>query len=332
MFYQEDGKAGKWQKINPELEIKLPKSHSSYFFPNGNRYAELEVLDSFPNRIIKYFDKTNDNLTRTSIYKSDSLINEVFENGYYRQYHSNLGYIKSEGPIKNRMFQGKWKFYRKDGETIKQIVEYANDTLHGIREDYWENGNLKSKTYNKKGKLNGESLHYFETGELKETNFLLNNEFHGKLKRYYKNGNIDFERNYWKGKRKDTCKTFFENGNIERLQIYDLDTLTMKVKGKEYVYFETGQLKLKVDDVTDYSKTGKLTVYNKNGVVIERSEKKNNKHHGEFVTYHDSGIKKLEGKIYNGYFDGKLNYYDTDGKITKTVNYDNGTALDSIMY
>ncbi|WP_231892006.1 hypothetical protein, partial [Tenacibaculum ovolyticum] len=42
VFYQEEGKTGKWLKIKPNLEIKLPKSHSTYFFPNGNRYAELE--------------------------------------------------------------------------------------------------------------------------------------------------------------------------------------------------------------------------------------------------------------------------------------------------
>ncbi|MCG8763557.1 hypothetical protein G1K46_12605 [Tenacibaculum finnmarkense] len=330
VFYQEDGKAGKWQKIKPELEIELPKSHSTYFFPNGNRYAELKVIDSFPNRILKFFNKEN-KLIRTVKYQSDSIVSKVFENGNYKGYHSNLGLLQSEGLFENNMYHGKWKFYHEDGKTVKQIVEYVNDTLHGIREDYWENGKLKSKAFNIKGELDGESINYYKTGELEEVSFFKNNQFHRTLKHYFKNGNIEFERNYWNGKRKDTCITYFENGDIERFQIYDLDTLTMKVKGKEYVYFDTGELKLEVDFI-GYSKTGKLVVYNKNGVVVERSEKRNNKHQGAFTTYYDSGLKKLEGKFYDGYFDGKLNYYDTKGKITKTVNYDNGTALDSIMY
>jgi antitoxin component YwqK of YwqJK toxin-antitoxin module len=330
VFYQENEKAGEWLKINPELEIKPPKSHSTYFFPNGSRYVELEIIDSFPNRIIKFFNK-EDKLIRTTKYKSDSIVNTIYENGYYKGYHSNIGLLQSEGLIENHMFQGKWKFYRKDGETIKQIVEYINDTLHGIRKDYWENGNLKSTATNIKGKQNGETFHYFETGELEETNFLKNSELHGPMKHFFKNGKIEYVRKYWNGKRKDTCITYYENGKTKRLQINNLDTLAMKVSGKEYVYYESGELKAVVD-FKDYTANGNLIIYSKKGVIIESSEKRNNKHQGAFITYYDSGIKQLEGKINNGYYNGKLNYFDKKGKRIKTVNYDAGTALDSIMY
>ena len=329
VFYQEEGKVGEWKKINPELEIKLPKSFSTYFFPNGNKYAELKVIDSFPNRIIKYFNK-EDKLIRTVKFKSDSIVSKVFENGHYKGYHSNLGLQQSEGFFEKNMYQGKWKFYHKDGVTIKQIVEYVNDTLHGIREDYWENGNLKSKATNIKGKQNGESFHYFETGELEETNYLKNGELHGPMKYYYKSGIVESDRNYWNDKRIDTCKSFFENGNIKRLQINNLDKSTMKATGKEFVYYESGELKAVVDFV-DYTANGNLIIYNKNGVVIERSNKKNNKHQGAFITYYDNGNKQLEGNANNGFYDGKLSYYDNKGKLIKTVNFDNGTAIDSIM-
>ena len=52
---------------NPDLDIERPKSLSTYFFPNGSRYAELEVIDSFHNRVIKYFNK-KDELKRTIKY------------------------------------------------------------------------------------------------------------------------------------------------------------------------------------------------------------------------------------------------------------------------
>ncbi|WP_283637029.1 toxin-antitoxin system YwqK family antitoxin [Aquaticitalea lipolytica] len=330
VFYQENGKAGKWQKINPELEIKLPKSNSTYFFPNGNRYAELIVVDSFPNRIIKYFNK-EDKLNRTTIYKSDTVFNTIYEDGYYKGYHSNIGLLQSEGFIENNMNQGKWIFYREDGETIKQIVEYVNDTLNGVREDYWENGNLQSKLNYVQGKQNGEAFHYYESGELEEENHLKNGELHGAMKYYYKSGIVESDRNYWNGERIDTCKSFFENGHIKRLQINNLDTLTMKSSGKEFVYYESGELKAVVDFI-DLEANGNLTIYNKKGVVIERSVKKNNKHQGLFTIYYDSGIKQLEGNANDGLYDGKLSYYDKNGKLTKIVNYDNGTALDSIMH
>ena len=228
------------------------------------------------------------------------------------------------------MYEGKWKFYHKDGETIKQILEYVNDTLNGIREDYWGNGNLKSTVNIVKGKQIGESLHYYENGNLEEKNVLKNGILHGSMIQYYKNGNVESERKYWNGELIDSSKTFFENGKIERLQKNNLDTLTMKSSGKVYVYYESGELKA-IGDFIDNETNGSLIIYNKKGVVIERSEKRNNKHQGIFITYYDSGIKQLEGKANDGFYDGKLNYYNKNGKLIKTVNYDNGTALDSIM-
>jgi len=330
VFYQENGKAGEWLKINPELEINLPKSHSTYFFPNGNRFAELKVIDSFPNRILKYFNK-EDKLIRIVKYESDSIVSKVFENGYYKGYHSNLGLLQSEGLIENHMYQGKWKFYRKDGKTIKQIVEYINDTLHGIREDYWENGNLKSKVINVKGKLNGNTFHYYKNGQLEESNSLKEDEFHGIMKHYYENGKLEYIRKYWKGHRIDTSKSFFKNGNINRLSAIEFDTITLTAKGREYKYFESGELNFEADFI-DFIANGELIIYNEKGIIIEHSHKLNNKHHGEFIRYYDSGIKYLEGSLNNGFFHGKVKTFNEKGKLIKTVVYSNGTALDSIMY
>lgn len=328
VFYQEDGKTGKWQKINPELEIKLPKSHSTYFFPNGNRYAELKVIDSFPNRLLKFFNK-EDKLIRTIKFKSDSVVSKVFENGNYIGYHSNLGLIQSEGLFENNLYQGKWKFYHEDGETIKQIVEYVNDTLHGIREDYWENGNLKSKTFNIKGKLNGKSIHYYKSGKTKETNSLINNKFHGVLKHYFKNGNIEYTRNYWNGELIDTCKTYFENGQLKLLQFFDLDTISMKKSGTQINYYPSGKMEAKIAYNNNASS---LKRYYESGELEETSTKINNKHHGKLTVYHKNGNKKIEGIASNGYFNGAFNFFDKSGKLEKTVNYDLGKPLDSIMH
>jgi len=111
VFYQENGKAGEWLKIDPELEIKLPKSFSTYFFPNGNRYVELRVIDSFPNRIVKFFNK-QDKLTRTTKFKSDTAFSTIYEDGFYKEYHSNLGLLNSQGLFKNNLYLYRWQRQR----------------------------------------------------------------------------------------------------------------------------------------------------------------------------------------------------------------------------
>lgn len=327
VFYQEEGKVGEWQKINPELEIKLPKSHSTYFFPNGNRYAELKVIDSFPNRIIKYFNK-EDKLIRTTTYKQDSVFNTIYEDGYYKGFHSNLGFLKSEGKIENGMSQGEWNFYRKD-ETLKQTVSYVNDSLQGMRKDYWENGNIKSSVNIINGKHNGESLHYFENGNLQEKNILKNGELHGSMVKYYKNKNIESERKYWNGELIDSCKSYYENGQLRFLQFFDLDTISLKKSGTQINYYPNGKVEA---EVTYSNNIANLKRYYESGNLEEISTKISDKHNGKVTVYHENGNKKIEGIVSDGYYHGKFKFFNKSGILEKTVNYDLGEPLDSIMH
>lgn len=330
VFYQEDGKTGKWQKINPELEIELPKSHSTYFFPNGNRYAELEVIDSFPNRILKFFDK-EDKLIRTVEFESDSMVRRIFEDGKYKGYHSNLGLLQSEGIFENNLYQGKWKFYYEDGKTIKQIVEYVNDTVHGVREDYWENGNLKSRVYKIKGVQNGKVTHYYETGEIEEVGNLKNGKFNGRILGYFKNGNIKFSRKYWNDLRIDTSKTFYESGQLKHLQIIKLDSTLKQTTGKEFRYFENGNLQME-SEIKNGLPDGILTKYYKNGKVKNWQEVRANKIYGDFITYYENGNKKKVGKAINNILKDTLFHFKNNGKPDKTYIMEGEFIKDSIIY
>lgn len=330
VFYQENGNTGEWRKIDPNLEIKLPKSYSTYFFPNGNRYAELEVIDSFPNRIIKYYDKEDDVLTRVSEYKNDTLFSEIYQNGYNRQYYSNLGHLKSEGLIKNNLSEGKWKLYRKDGGNIKQIVGYKNDTLNGIREDYWENGNLKCKSNNIKGKLNGETILYHENGKIQETKHLKDGKIHGILTQYFDNGQLEFKCRYWLDKKKDTCKFYYENGNLKKMAIIKLDTISGLSKKEITEYYETGELQLHFKSI-NHSMTGEVIKYHKNGKISSKYYLKNSLIDGILNSYYETGGIKLKSVFKNSTLEKYIEYYNEKGSLTKTLIVKNGKVVDSII-
>ena len=61
---------------------------------------------------------------------------------------------------------------------------------------------------------------------------------------------------------------------------------------------------------------------------------KNGEIHGPFKRYHSNGALIQEGKFIKGYYSGKWNYYDEDGKLTMTKLYTkkNGKLIDSIRY
>lgn len=330
VFYQENGKAGKWQKINPDLDIKLPKSFSTYFFPNGNRYLELEVIDSFPNRILKFYN-LEDKLIRTTTYKLDSISKTVYENGYYKGYHSKLGLLQSEGLIENGMFQGEWKFYRKDGKIVKQIIEYNNDNYSGIRIDYWENGKVRDSAKYVNGKLMGKAFHYYENGALEEINFLNDNKAHGKSIRYHSNGNLQAECNYWNGEKIDTCKFYYENGNLKALDIIKLDTISRSSTSITHRYLENGKLE-KILEMKDGEPNGKAKLFYENGNLAQEFNIKGSIKSGKVKVYYETGELNYTGFAKNNLLDGEIKYYDKKGKLIKTVIGENGIATDSIIH
>ncbi|TXG38474.1 toxin-antitoxin system YwqK family antitoxin [Seonamhaeicola maritimus] len=332
VFYEEDGKKGYWQKISKDSDFKYKKGILNYYYDNGKRFGEIEILDSLPNRIEKLFDMETDSLIKTVWKKNNEEYKRIYEDGYYNHFYSNKGeIIIEEGLVKNNLEQGLWKRYWNTNGTLKQTINFRDGKKHGKRVNYWENGNTKDISNWNMDKQFGQGIIYYENGKIEEENHVKDGKLHGIVKEYYKSGNIKSKDKYWNGKKCDTSKTFYENGNLKELQLIDFDSLTLNSSGKEFRYFSNGNLKVEVEFV-NFKANGNLIIYNEDGVIIERSKKLDNKHKGSFTIYYDSGIKQIEGNANNGYFHGKLNYFDENGKLIKIVKYDNGTALDSIIY
>ncbi|CAM1341949.1 toxin-antitoxin system YwqK family antitoxin [Tenacibaculum amylolyticum] len=328
VFYQEDGKTGRWQKINTTSELKYKKGSLTYFYNNGTIFGELEVIDSFPNRIEKFYDK-NEKLVKTIWRKGDSIDKIHLENGYFKHSYSNKGVIIMEGLVENNLEQGIWNKYRSEDGSLRQIIEMKDGLEHGKRENYWPNGKIKNISYWKKGKQFGEAIMYFENGNIEEQNFIRNGKIHGLLKEYYNDGTIKFTGNYWNGELKDSCKTYYKNGKLRLLQIFDLDTTSMKKSGTQINYYPSGKVEAKI---IYKNNVASLKRYYENGTLEEISTKVNNKHDGQVIVYHENGNKKLEGIASDGYFNGKFRFFDKSGNLEKTVIYNFGEPLDSIMH
>ena len=330
VFYQEDGKEGEWRKIDPLKEPDLPKSLSTYFFPNGSKYAELEILDSFPNRIVKYYD-FSERLTHTNKYSLDSLIETRFFDGYYYGYYSNLGLLEAEGLIKNGLNQGKWKFYWKDGKTLKQIVKYANDTVNGIREDYWDNGNLKSKVYKINGVLNGECFHYYKNGQLEEHSFWKDGKFNGKSVRYHKNGVVQAKCQYWNDIAIDTCKFYYNDGVLKGIEINQIDTVTNKLSKIVANYYQNGKLKQSFKKINEHY-DGPIKVYYKNGKLSHEITFIDGKREGFSYEFFENGGIKYKALYVNDLIEGEMQEFDKNGKLIKTHIAENGEKVDIIIH
>lgn len=330
VFYKQDGKKGYWQKITKDSDFKYKKGKLKYYYDNGNRFGEIEILDSLPNRTEKLFDRETDSLIKTVWKKNSEEYKRIYEDGYYKHFHSNKGeIIIEEGLVENNLEQGLWKRYWNTNGSLKQVINFKDGKNHGKNVNYWKNGNKKDISNWDMGKQIGQTIFYYENGKVEEKNHLKNGKLHGSMIKYFKNGNIESQRKYWKGELIDTCKTYYENGQLKLLQFFDLDTISLKKSGSQINYYPSGKIEAEIS-FTDNN--AKLKRFYENGTLEEISTKINNKHHGQVKGYHENGNKKFEGVAKDGYFNGKFKYYDKSGKLDKTVNYDFGEPLDSIIY
>jgi len=280
-FQKVDGKRGIWIKVRSNSETEFPKSKTTYFFDNGNRYAELIILDSFSNRITKFYD-TNDKLLVTESYSNDSLKLKNYIDGDYKGYYSNTGELKSEGKVMDNKLEGLWTYYNQDGKTVNQTIEFRNNFFHGYRKDFYGNGQIKALISYNKGKKNGEAIYYYENGQIKERKTFKNSKENGKLVKYFEDGSIQYSGNFWNGKEIDSCISYYANGQVRQLFTFTIDTTQTNFKGKLFTYYE-------------------------------------------------SGISKSTFEILNWQPDGKAEFFDKKGIWKKSITYQNGIPLDSIV-
>lgn len=269
IFYKENGQEGYWQKISENSNFKYNKGTLNNYYDNGNKFGELEISDSFFNRIEKFFNKETSELTKTIWYKDNLEYKRAYENGYQKYYYSNKGLIiNEEGFVKKNLEQGLWKRYWNEDGKLKEIINFKDGKPHGERKNYWKNGNLKSSAYWDSGLQSGKGFFYYENGNLEESNYRFNEKLHGVYKAYYPDKTLKTHCNYWNNHPLDTCRNYYPNGNLKKLELYKLDTISLSSSGKAFFYYESGKLQTETE-VLNYKPNGIAKYYNKQGKLIE---------------------------------------------------------------
>tara|TARA_B100001093_G_C26236071_1_gene762319 strand:+ start:155 stop:598 length:444 start_codon:yes stop_codon:yes gene_type:complete len=79
--------------------------------------------------------------------------------------------------------------------------------------------------------------------------------------------------------------------------------------------------------------TKEIGYYIDNGEVEYIGKQKKGLIHGDFISYYPNGEISIEGELYMGKYLGEWKYYDDDGSLNKTLNYNKkGEKIESIMH
>jgi hypothetical protein len=134
--------------------------------------------------------------------------------------------------------------------TLYEEANYVNDTLHGERKLYYENGKIEILETYDHGYFTSPYKRYYDDGQLQLDGFYKDNKATGIWTRYYKNGQIKDAVTLLDNDENGPFTEYYENGNLKAEGTYkgtDTDTGYPREHGLLKMYAESGELVKKMD-------------------------------------------------------------------------------------
>ena len=154
-----------------------------------------------------------------------------------------------------------------------------------IKEEFYPNGQLKSRITHKDGiETNVHSEYFYENGQLEIKTIFKDGMKDGTWEFYYENGQLQKRCNYKEGKDHGVNEGYQENGIIEYRNFYKNDVSD----GIDEQYHENGKLAKKMPMI-DGEANGIFEFYDLNGHLDYTESYKNGKYHGVNEYYDDNG-------------------------------------------
>jgi antitoxin component YwqK of YwqJK toxin-antitoxin module len=135
----------------------------------------------------------------------------------------------SEGLVKNKLFEGQWKYYHKESKDIMTIENYKNGKLEGLRSVFYLNGKIAEEMNYKNNLKDGMYKKYAENGIVLEESIYKNNEFNGLAIFRDPDGNVVSKGQFINGKKTGMWQ-FFEKGKLSKQVNMNYPERTKKTK------------------------------------------------------------------------------------------------------
>ena len=148
------------------------------------------------------------------------------EFGNIEEYHRDKETFAKEG----------WYFRTEPGGGLIEASHYENDTLHGQRILFYENGDTSIVEQYSKGRFDGPYRMYFENKQLQQSGQYVNNQMEGAWSTYYENGQLREKVHFVAGDENGAFIEYHESGTLKAQGSY---------KDGDY---EHGELKLYDED------------------------------------------------------------------------------------
>jgi antitoxin component YwqK of YwqJK toxin-antitoxin module len=157
--------------------------------------------------MFKYFDDTK---AGTVIATRDFSKND---GSCYTIFFDQKGNKVSEGVVKNKLFEGQWKYYHQESKDIMTLENYKNGKLNGVRKVFYKSSKLAEEINYSEGKKNGIAKTFAENGKQIDQHQYVNDMFDGIAIYFDGNGKKLYEGIY-KNNVKVGMWKFYENDKV----------------------------------------------------------------------------------------------------------------------
>ncbi len=300
------------ESINRMDKNNLKQGIWKTFHENGKTKIESTYKNDLLNGYYKEYDNKG-KLINAILYingVAQSFADELQVLNIKKDYYSS-GQVKKEGPFDiNGKEHGTFKYYDENGNLLNSeqyfhgilLAKGMIDELErrqGMWEEFYVDGQLKSKGKYIDGKKIDDWEYFFNSGKLEQKGKYVNDEkFAGLWIWYHPNGTVLREENFRKGLEDGLLQEFDEN-NVLITKGEFIDGLK-----DGFWFLEYGDHK-------------------------EEGEYRNGERNGVWHYTYPNNKPNFEGKFIDGYPDGKHKYFYENGKLKKEEYYLMGTKTDS---
>ena len=231
-------------------------------------------------------------------------------------FHNN-GNVMANGKYVNKKKDSTWNFYALSGKIIR-TENLLNGTLNGQVIEYYENGNIKSKTTYTKGTAQGLQEDFFANGNIRSSKKVIDGKIQGAFKLYYDNKVYRIIGHYAKGKKNGKWKYYSPRLKVEKEEIYEFGNL-IYTSDEILSYWDDSTKVVRTRE--NYSKSGKssLIAYHPNGKVSREGYYFKNKKDSTWKYFDKVGKLESVKTFYKGKKNGHWTYYYPNGQAWKEI-------------
>lgn len=157
--------------------------------------------------VFKFYDDTKAKsliATREFNPNDDSAFTIFYDQKYYKV---------SEGKVMNKLFEGEWKYFHQESNTIMTIENYSKGKLEGLRTVFYGSGKIAEEQVYKNNVKDGLYKKFTEKGILLEESNFKNGLYEGAAIFRDANGDVASKGIFAKGKKVGMWQ-FYEKGKL----------------------------------------------------------------------------------------------------------------------